>query len=670
MNDGDQTSGQINPFEGISFGPSWARESSDTNYININRYSSRSGDGEKREDARYGRRRGEDGRGRRQDRQGDGRWKDHPRGERGNRGERDGRGSREGAHRREHDRRDEHRREGAPAADRHAPHRPGRYRPPVPYEVSFLPDQDALSMIARKIATARRAMPLREIVGLFFKEPDSTLVRLTYKEGHREKRFHQCRLCGWISLDPAALRAHLFEKHFEEYFSPVTVDVDPPNGKFSAVARCGVTGQLLAPPNYHTYTKRILEMLNGPCAGMDEAEYRARIELVTDPEVIEQWRQEASHVTLWVRKPELPTTDPIMRAQANAQAAAKRAGRKGPIAPAEAAAAEAAPAEEKPAEAAPAEDAPVEPAPEASAPADEAPAETASAETAPEAPADVAPAEAAPAPVEEERLTRDEAEEIFRKQIADRITRSAPQVSLTHAVSNTIKEQDILDEIRSVWDHEQASHISSLFFAVRGGLRSRKMHLFRASDTRREEFVTPREPKALDPASAVAEIKDIIDYVTTHTGTTRTDMLAALAPEGTPAEKANAFWKRLDFLIDRGHIIEYTNGVVALPCAHPYYRDLKTPQPPPTPAPEAPAATPAPAEEPSGATLPTAPESSTADTPAAETPPAKENAAPAAEVPAAETADAETSAEAAPAPAPEAPAAAEASAETPPATNA
>ena len=66
-----------------------------------------------------------------------------------------------------------------------------------------------------------------------------------------------------------------------------------------------MTGKLLAPPNHHSYNRRIEEMLRTPeCAGLSEAEYRARIELVRDPEAVEQWRQEATRRTVWARKTE------------------------------------------------------------------------------------------------------------------------------------------------------------------------------------------------------------------------------------------------------------------------------------------------------------------------------------------------------------------------------
>ena len=583
MNDGDQTSDQINPFEGISFGPSWTRDDAEENYIQINRYSSRdfqksekrSGD---RRDNRY------DGKRRDVERN---RFRDDtsrpPR----------------------NDRRENGTSDISAPNNRKAFRKPPRpVRPPAPYAVNFLPAQNALALIAHKVFAANRAMSLHDIVKLFYKEPESILVRILPKKDQPEQTYHQCRFCGWFTTDREKLNQHLLS-HLTDYFDPVEVDIPAPTGNFSSVARCGITGKLLAPPNYHTYNKRILEMLNGPCAGMSEAEYRSRIELVTDPEVIEQWRTEASKETLWVRKEELPAADPLSRNKPSAKHAKKDAQKAAAPASAEA---PATPAE-------PSGDAAETPAPEA------------------------APA-AEPVP-EVKRYTRNEAEQIFKTEIAERLRRSVTQVTCSHAVSLTLPDPDMIEEIRDAWRKEQTLYVNSLFFAVRGGLRSRKLFLFRASDAHREEFVTPIEPKPINAASTVAEIKEILDYVTVHTGTTQTELLEALVPEGTPENKANLIRKQLEFLIRRGHLIAYTNGILALPEQHPFYRNLNSPAPKTSkvPAPEAPAPeTPAPEA--------TAPEAPAPEAPAPEAPAPE---APAPEAPAPEAPAPE-------APAPEAPA--------------
>lgn len=424
----------------------------------------------------------------------------------------------------------------APRTDRFPPRefrgRPAAPREPLPFEIRFLPDQKALSVIAHKVQSGHRAIPLRSLVKLFFDNPDSTEVRLEFTAEHRDRRFHQCTACGWFATTEDALKGHLMAVHFKDWFLAEEISVDPPSGNFTSVARCGFTGKLLAPPNHHSYNKRIQAMLRGECAGRSEEEYRARIELVNTPEAIEQWRQEASKQTVYIRKP-----DPA--------AAKPRPPKKRP------------------------EPAPVpEGAPVAEAP------ETPAAEAVPEAPPPV-------------KLSLEEAETVFLREIAPGLMRADKQATATRTATKGMSERLLLEAIADAWDREQLVQTASLFFAVRGGLRSRKLALFRASDSHREEFVMHKEPVALDAQHAVPELRAILDYITLHPGCTRVQMLAEIVHADVPKETAEAIHKQLAFVTERGYVIEYFNGMLALPEEHPFFANLPKGKPQSSAAPAA-----------------------------------------------------------------------------------
>ncbi|MGI5869684.1 MAG: hypothetical protein ACOX9C_09620 [Kiritimatiellia bacterium] len=544
--------------DGFTLSPDWAKASSDSHAAgNMKKYAF-DDEGAMRDDDRRrggGRGGGRDGGGRRDDRRRDsGRRRDD--------GRRDFDGRRD-ERRRDERRRDGEsgdrvrRRDGAPPqrmpprdadgapprrgpSDGRRPRRDSRRRgagprEPLPFDIRFLPNQRALSVIAQKIQAGHRALPLRSLVKLFFDNPDSTEVRLEFTAEHRDRRFHQCTACGWFSMSEDELKGHLISKHFSDWFEAEEIDVEPPSGSFTSVARCGFTGKLLAPPNHHSYNKRIQAMLRSECAGRSEEEYRARIELISDPETIEQWRQEASKQTVYFRKPEAEPAKP------------RRAGRKRPEARAETAPAKAEDEAEPEAVVAP-EAAETE--------TQETPAETEAVETTPD------------------RLAIEAAEELFLREIAPSLMRADKQVTATNAATKTMDDRFVLNAISSAWSREQVVQTASLFFAVRGGLRSRKLALFRASDPHREEFVMHRQPVALDAQHAVPELRAILDYIALNPGCTRTQMLADIIPDDMPADKAEAIHKQLAFVTERGYVIEYFNGMLALPEEHPYFAHL------------------------------------------------------------------------------------------------
>lgn len=558
MSDGDQNDQTGNLLDGFSFSPDWAKGDADSHYAQLHRYAARfegADDRTERGDRRGGPRRDRPFRGDRA-----------PRRDRFDGGDRAPRSFGDRPPRR--DRFAGGDRAPRPFGDR-PPRRfesdrgPRREWTPPPYSVRFLPDQKALTLAAHKIAASRKAMPLRDVVALFFQNPDSTLVRVEWDEAHKEEKFHQCQSCGWFAADEGELRRHLLAVHFPEFFEAKEVDVDPPTGNFPAVARCGITGRLLAPPNHHSFNRRVEEMLRSPeCAGLSEAEYRARIERVADPELVEQWRKEASKQTVYVLK--------------TAQSAPAK------------------PAPEAPAAEAPAE-APAESAAEAPA---EAPADV-PAEAPAQAPAE-APAET-PAP---RTYTRDEAEALFLSEMAPKLMRHGRQATASHAASVKLSDPRLLAEIRHAWQHEQRIVFGPFFFAVRGGLRARKLAFFRSGENRREEFVLHRAPTPLDASTAVPELRAILDFVAAHPpGATRADLFAALVPEGTAPEAAAAFHQQFEFAIDRAYLIEFVSGPLALPHGAPA-KDRKGDKPAEEPPVEEPPAEEPPAEEPPAAEPP------------------------------------------------------------------
>ncbi len=510
MSDGDKEASFL---EGLTLSPDWAKKSSDSQQANFNTYTSR--DDRDSRDSRPSRG-----------------------GSRYDRGRDEGRGSREERRPRPQGR-DERpgfvdpRREipsapvaASPRREFSAPQRSYEDRPPrsefrqydrtpptpVPFEIRFLPDQKALSVIAHKVQGGHRAIPLRDLVKLFFDNPDSTEVRLEFDAENKDKRFHQCGKCGWFALSEDEVRAHAITTHFAEFFDSEEITVEPPSGNFTSVARCGFTGKLLAPPNHHSYNKKIQWMLRTECAGKSEEAYRARIELVSTPEAIEQWKQESSKQTVYFLKP---------------QAEPKKKG------------------EQKK---------PVEVVPEGeSTPAVESEQEDTQAQV--------------------QKMSLEDAEEFFSRTMLPKMLRSERQVTATHTTAKTITDPSLVNAISRAWDREQTIQTASLFFAVRGGLRSRKLSLFRASDPRREEFVMHKAPTPLGTTATVPELTKIIDYITEHPGCTKTEMLADLIQADSAPEAAEGILKQVAFVTERAYVIEYFNGVLALAAEHPFYAD-------------------------------------------------------------------------------------------------
>jgi hypothetical protein len=190
--------------------------------------------------------------------------------------------------------------------------RPARpEQPPIPLEIRVLPEQKALGAVIRRIQTSHRAFPLRDIAWLFLDNPASCLIRIEPLKDQQVPLF-QCKVCGLPALTEEEVRAHLVNRHMDDFFDVEEVSCDPPSGAFVCVARCSLSGELLGPPNHHSFNSKVHEMLRTRFPNMSEEAYRSRIETVRESEVIEQWRQQCTKKKIYRRKgATLPVAEPV-----------------------------------------------------------------------------------------------------------------------------------------------------------------------------------------------------------------------------------------------------------------------------------------------------------------------------------------------------------------------
>ena len=185
-----------------------------------------------------------------------------------------------------------------PFGERKAFARPERVLP-LDAEVKILPDSKALGGIIRKLQSDQRAYKLKDLAYFFLDNPASVLLRISPRS---EKRFYQCKACGFAAFDEAAVIDHIVSAHLGDYFDTKEVEVEPPKGNFTSVVRCGLSGVLLGPPNLHEFNTVVKEMLRTRYPDMREEDYRARFETVREPEVIEEWRKGATKKTMYFAK--------------------------------------------------------------------------------------------------------------------------------------------------------------------------------------------------------------------------------------------------------------------------------------------------------------------------------------------------------------------------------
>ena len=170
--------------------------------------------------------------------------------------------------------------------------------------IRFLPRQSVFENVVAQIKSGPVAYSLFVLARLFLEKPGRYEVRLTAKT---EAPLYQLGENGGISVDREFLERNAFRFAQRDFYQVNVVESDPIKGSFSNVARCRLSGTLLGPTNHHAYQPQLRGLYEQRFSRrMSFADYQRQIEIVSDPAVVERWKEEARKITTYTTLREQP----------------------------------------------------------------------------------------------------------------------------------------------------------------------------------------------------------------------------------------------------------------------------------------------------------------------------------------------------------------------------
>jgi hypothetical protein len=176
--------------------------------------------------------------------------------------------------------------------------------PPLPeITVAFLPDDRGVESLARQIKMTGRAFPLFQIAQIVLVKPERYTVQLGVKKNAEGAVIQPLFVCAlddtpWLSEDEAI--AHVLNVHFATFYQAERTATEPPKGKYTFVAQCGMSGAILGPPNYHDYQNQLRKLHTERFSRMPFDVFKARVKIVRDEEVVKKWVEEQSFKTEYI----------------------------------------------------------------------------------------------------------------------------------------------------------------------------------------------------------------------------------------------------------------------------------------------------------------------------------------------------------------------------------
>jgi hypothetical protein len=237
------------------------------------------------------------------------------------------------------------------------------------------------------------------------------------------------------------------------------------------VARCRLSGILIGPPNHHSYPEALRQIHLARFPDLPFEEYSRRVEMIHDPALIEQWKEESRKQTVFKpRQAEGEAAKPVKRAEAETW--------------------------------------------------------------------------------------------LLQNVVPSLIARSRRMV-LPRRLAAAVQERSLRRAFIAAWRRER-QFPASLMFALRGAFRHR--HLFTFKTARGATFVSAIEPAPLQTDHVVEPIRELLAYLRDHPESKAQDLVQGLRPGLAPdSPEAAKLLAPLRWLVDKGHIVEFSNGTLSAP---------------------------------------------------------------------------------------------------------
>ena len=176
-------------------------------------------------------------------------------------------------------------------------------RPPLELDVALQPEKNGVESLARQIKQTGRCYPLFDIARLILAKPERYLVVLKTRkkeDGSVAQPLFFCQVdeTVWLSGDQAL--DHVMSRHFDTFYKTEKTEIDPPKGTYTFVAQCGMSDQILGPPNYHGYQDKLRALHADRFPRLPFDVFKSRVKIVHDEEVVKQWLADQSWKTEYI----------------------------------------------------------------------------------------------------------------------------------------------------------------------------------------------------------------------------------------------------------------------------------------------------------------------------------------------------------------------------------
>lgn len=175
--------------------------------------------------------------------------------------------------------------------DRNMEDRPAReveIAPTPGVKIVVQPNADALHLIAKEVVSVARVYSLFDIAKTLMSQRERFHGIFSLDESKAPLYFGHRDNSLWVTKEEAV--QHFWTADWRsDLYEEEEVEVEGPAGNFQVVAKCGLSGIVFGPPNYHAYQSTIRQVHREKFSHLPFDRYAAKIITERNEEAVQKW---------------------------------------------------------------------------------------------------------------------------------------------------------------------------------------------------------------------------------------------------------------------------------------------------------------------------------------------------------------------------------------------
>ena len=161
------------------------------------------------------------------------------------------------------------------------------------------PEEKSAEALANHIRTSGHAFSMFDAARLVLAGGDRFHARFTCAPERTSGLFMSADGGLFLTRDEAT--QHLLRSGaLETFYRSEEIELEEPKGDFKSVGICGFSGELIAPPNHHSFQSTIIRLHRERFSNMPLEDYKRRIRVESDPELVTKWKENQKKGMRWI----------------------------------------------------------------------------------------------------------------------------------------------------------------------------------------------------------------------------------------------------------------------------------------------------------------------------------------------------------------------------------